>query len=109
MNPTNVQRHMMFDRLYWEGGYRPPWLRSVVEVLRETADVDAIVVSDPVGGGSDRGPHNCGECDEKVQLAIEDFDLRQDPSVFEEVGCDCEATWDVVMGRETAYNLPLVR
>ena len=108
-NPTNVQRHTMVERLYWDGGYRPPWLWSVVEVLRETDGVDALVVSDPVGGGSDRGPHNCGECDEKVQLAIEDFDLRQDPSVFEEVSCACETTWDVVMEHETAYNLPLVR
>ena len=109
MNPTNVQRHTMVERLYWENGYRPPWLWSVVSVLAETAEVDALVVSDPVGGGSDRGPHNCGECDEKVKLAIEDFDLRQDPSVFEEVSCSCEATWDVVMERETAYNLPLAR
>jgi len=109
MNPTNVQRHTMVERLYWDGGYRPPWLWSVAAVLRETADVNALVVSDPVGGGSDRGPHNCGECDERVQLAIEDFDLRQDPSVFDEVDCDCEATWEVVLDRETTYNLPLAR
>ena len=109
MNPTNVQRHTMVERLYWDGGYRPPWLWSVVEVLEQTADVDAIVVSDPVGHGSDRGPHNCGECDDRVQTAIKDFDLRQDPTVFEEVSCDCEATWSAVLARETSYNLPLAR
>ncbi|GGL49963.1 archaeosine biosynthesis radical SAM protein RaSEA [Halocalculus aciditolerans] len=107
MNPTNVQRYTMVDDLHFRGGYRPPWLWSVAEVLEDTADVDCIVVSDPVGHGSDRGPHNCGECDDKVQLAIKDFDKRQDPSVFSEVTCECEHTWDAVVERETTYNLPL--
>jgi len=107
MNPTNVQRYTMVDQLHFRGGYRPPWLWSVAEVLESTADADAIVVSDPVGHGSDRGPHNCGECDDLVQEAIKDFDLRQDPSVFSEVSCECEATWNAVVERETSYNLPL--
>ncbi|MGM0604362.1 MAG: archaeosine biosynthesis radical SAM protein RaSEA [Halobacteriota archaeon] len=109
MNPTNVQRYTMVDELYFRGGYRPPWLWSVAHVLETTADVDAIVVSDPVGHGSDRGAHNCGECDDRVQTAIKDFNLRQDPSVFSQVSCECEATWDHVMDAETSYNMPLVR
>jgi hypothetical protein len=108
MNPCNVQRHTMVEELYHDGGYRPPWLWSVADVLESTADADAIVVSDPVGHGSERGPHNCGECDDLVQRAIKDFDLRQDPSVFEEVTCECEATWEYVMAEETTYNQPLV-
>ncbi|MFC6615762.1 archaeosine biosynthesis radical SAM protein RaSEA [Halopenitus salinus] len=109
MNPCNVQRYTMVDELFFEGGYRPPWLWSVAHVLEETADVDGIVVSDPVGHGSDRGAHNCGECDDRVQTAIKDFDLRQDPSVFEQVSCACERTWEHVMAEETSYNMPLTR
>jgi radical SAM enzyme (TIGR01210 family) len=108
MNPTNVQRHTMVEKLYYDDGYRPPWLWSVARVLRETADADVLVVSDPVGHGSARGPHNCGECDDRVQRAIKDFNLRQDPSVFEEVSCECGATWEYVLAHETGYNLPLV-
>ena len=108
MNPCNVQRHTMVEELYHDGGYRPPWLWSVCATLEATADVEALVVSDPVGHGSDRGPHNCGDCDDRVQTAIEDFDLRQDPSVFEQVACECETTWEYVMAEETAYNQPLV-
>jgi radical SAM enzyme (TIGR01210 family) len=109
MNPTNVQRHTMVEELYHDGGYRPPWLWSVCEVLESTADADAIVVSDPVGHGSDRGPHDCGECDDRVQRAIKDFDLRQDPSVFDQVTCDCERTWEAVVERERSYGMPLTR
>ena len=109
MNPCNVQRHTMVEDIYHGDGYRPPWLWSVAEVLESTADEDVIVVSDPVGHGSDRGPHNCGECDDRVQRAIKDFDLRQDPSVFEQVSCDCERTYDHVTEREQSYSMPLTR
>ena len=109
MNPTNVQKYTEVEQLYFDDGYRPPWLWSVAEVLESTADEDVIVVSDPVGHGSDRGAPNCGEGDDRVQKAIKDFDLRQDPSVFEQVSCACERTWDVVVDRETSYNLPLAR
>ena len=109
MNPCNVQRYTMVDDLYFRDGYRPPWLWSVAHVLAQTADVDAIVVSDPVGHGSDRGPHNCQECDDRVQKAIKDFDLRQDPTVFEQVSCGCELTWEAVMERERSFNQPLTR
>jgi len=107
MNPCNVQRYTMVDELHYRGGYRPPWLWSVADVLADTADEDVIVVSDPVGHGSDRGPHNCGECDERVFNAIKDFDRRQDPAVFEQVSCDCERTWAAVMEREASYGMPL--
>ena len=109
MNPCNVQEYTMVNELFRAGGYRPPWLWSVADVLERTVDVDAIVVSDPVGHGSDRGAHNCGECDDRVQKAIKDFDLRQDPSVFEQVSCDCERTWNLVIEEETSYAMPLAR
>jgi radical SAM enzyme (TIGR01210 family) len=109
MNPCNVQRHTMVEDIYHGDGYRPPWLWSVAEVLESTVQEDIIVVSDPVGHGSDRGPHNCGECDDRVQRAIKDFDLRQDPSVFEQVSCDCQRTYEHVRERERSYSMPLTR
>ncbi|PNW63856.1 UNVERIFIED_CONTAM: TIGR01210 family radical SAM protein [Euhalothece sp. KZN 001] len=108
MNPTNVQSYTMVNELYRAGGYRPPWLWSIAAVLQETASDPVLVVSDPVGAGSDRGAHNCGECDDRLYRAIKDFNLRQDPSVFDEVDCVCEAAWEFVMAEETAYNQPLI-
>ncbi len=109
MNPCNVQRHTMVEDLYYNDGYRPPWLWSVTAVLESTADEDVLVVSDPVGHGSDRGPHNCGECDDRVQRGIKDFNLRQDPGVFEQLSCACELTWETVCKRERSYAAPLSR
>jgi len=35
------------------------------------------VMSDPVGAGHLRGPHNCGYCDTAVKEAIKEFNLTQ--------------------------------
>ena len=107
MNPCNVQQYTMVDDLHFRGGYRPPWLWSVAAALRRTTETDAIVVSDPVGHGSERGAHNCGECDDRMQKAIKDFDKRQDPSVFRQVSCDCERTWELTLREERSWNQPL--
>jgi hypothetical protein len=29
--------------------------------------------------------------------------------VFDQVSCECEATWELVMDEESTYNMPLVR
>tara|TARA_A100001037_G_scaffold304455_1_gene341275 strand:- start:11027 stop:12094 length:1068 start_codon:yes stop_codon:yes gene_type:complete len=108
MNPSNVQRHTLVEQLYFSHGYRPPWLWSISSILRETAKTNIIVVSDPVGAGSDRGPHNCGSCDDIVFRSIKDFNLRQDPSVLSEPSCDCQETWKFILENETGYNLPLL-
>ena len=107
MNPSNVHRHTLVEQLYFSRGFRPPWLWSVTKVLNDTIKSKITVVSDPVGAGSKRGPHNCGSCDEKVFNAIKDFNIRQDPSVFSELHCTCRDTWNFVLENEFGYNLPL--
>ncbi|MDY6765007.1 MAG: TIGR01210 family radical SAM protein, partial [Halobacteria archaeon] len=95
------------DKLHYRGGYRPPWLWSIVDVLERTTDAPAIVVSHPVGAGNDRGAHNCGECDDRVYNAIKDYSTRGDVSVFQEVDCGCREQWREVLERETAWRMPL--
>lgn len=107
MNPCNVQRYTLVDKLHYRGGYRPPWLWSVVEVLERTHDVDSIVVSDPVGAGGDRGAHNCGECDDRVHNAVKDYSLHGDPEVLDSVDCGCREVWREVLERETSWRAPL--
>jgi archaeosine synthase beta-subunit len=94
LNPTNVQHHTVVEYLWKREQYRPAWLWSVVEVLRQSKNLtDAVVKCDPVGGGSIRGAHNCNVCDHTVLSAIEQFSLSQKPDVFEGLSCGCKETW----------------
>ncbi len=94
LNPTNIQRHTVVEYLWKRHQYRPPWLWSIVEFLQQSTTItEAFVKCDVVGGGSNRGPHNCGTCDNKVLHAIEEFSLTQNNEVFTDLSCSCQEQW----------------
>ncbi len=96
LNPVNVQRDTLVEKLWTRGNYRPPWLWSVLEVLREATNISdrwMKIVCDPVGGGKQRGAHNCGICDSGILEAIRQFSLNQDPSLLQNPTCGCINQW----------------
>jgi radical SAM enzyme (TIGR01210 family) len=92
INPTNVQRDTLVDKLYRKGEYRPPWLWSLVEVLKALRDLKARVMSKPTGGGRARGVHNCGHCDGIILKAVEDYSLGLD-DWLDDLECECRQDW----------------
>lgn len=103
LNPVNVQKNTLVERLWTRGNYRPPWLWSVLEVLREASSISdewMKIVCDPVAGGKRRGAHNCGKCDSDIVEAIRQFSLNQDPMVFQSLTCDCISQWEHTLKHE---------
>ncbi|VVB52242.1 Uncharacterised protein [uncultured archaeon] len=112
MNLCNVQKGTLVDELFERGDYRPPWLWSAVEALRAGKELspETVIMSDPVGAGSMRGPHNCGKCDNDVAEAIRIFSVTQDTAVFKNLDCDCKELWKKVVELEDfTFGTPLVR
>lgn len=94
VNPVNVQRDTLVESLFRRGDYRPPWLWSLIEVLKEgKLSTDVRVFSSPSGAGTPRGVHNCGKCDAKVIAAIDRFSFSQDSKEFEGLECECKPRW----------------
>ncbi len=91
INPVNVQRGTVVEKLWKRGHYRPPWLWSLVEVLKIPSKTR--IVSAPSGGGSKRGVHNCGKCDKGILNAIREFSLRGETDIFKDLNCDCREEW----------------
>jgi len=104
VNPVHIQNGTVVEWLYHRGRYRPPWLWSLVDVLREGAAVRGTtrLVSFPTAGGLPRGPHNCGACDARVLEAIEEASLRQEFSLLDGLDCACRSEW-----RSTLSYAPL--
>jgi radical SAM enzyme (TIGR01210 family) len=102
INLCNVQKGTLMDEMFERGDYRPPWLWSAVEVLKQGKEVNTgtVIMSDPVAAGSKRGPHNCGKCDKDVAEAIRIFSLTQNTGVFEGLNCECRETWKKVVELE---------
>lgn len=100
LNPVNVQNGTLVERLWRNWSYRPPWLWSVLEVLRTTKDVGVKVVCDPTGGGKERGAHNCGRCDGVILDSVRNFSQSQDYSKLGSPECACKELWASVMDLE---------
>jgi radical SAM enzyme (TIGR01210 family) len=94
INPVNVQAGTEVERLWKRGDYRPPWLWSLVEVLKAGKDgAEARVFSSPSGAATPRGVHNCGRCDHEVLGAVKRFSLSQDLGDLEGLDCPCKEIW----------------
>jgi radical SAM enzyme (TIGR01210 family) len=103
INLTNIQKGTLVERLLERGLYRPPWLWSALEVLR---NVSGEIICDPVAGGKIRGPHNCGRCDREIVSAIRLFSLTQDKSLLD-VDCSCRKIWLKALELEDRSRVPL--
>ncbi|NLK26656.1 MAG: archaeosine biosynthesis radical SAM protein RaSEA [Euryarchaeota archaeon] len=105
INPVNVQRDTMLEPLFRRGDYRPPWLWSLVEVLRRGREVSRCrIMSSPSGGGSVRGVHNCNECDGKILEAVQHFSFNQDPRELDNLDCRCRGEWAALMDAQGAIG-----
>jgi archaeosine synthase beta-subunit len=102
-NPCNVQRNTLTEYLWKRNQYRPPWLWSIVEILKESKQraPGVRLQCDIAGGSSSRGAHNCRQCDNAVLEAISQFSLTQDESVFNDLDCSCRKQWLDQLDMET--------
>ncbi len=100
LNPVNVQRGTLVEKLWRNWAYRPPWLWSVLQVLKSTRPDCKKLICDPTGGGSERGAHNCGECDGVILDSIRAFSTSQDAGKLGSPDCACKDIWETIMDVE---------
>lgn len=106
INPLNIQRGTYVERLWKKGDFRSPWIWSLIEVMKRlSGTVGARIISSPSGGGSQRGVHNCGKCDEAALSAIERFSFSQDVSDLD-AECECKLTWEQYLRAEKFLGTP---
>ena len=110
INLCNVQHGTIVDELFVKRGYRPPWLWTIVEVIKRVhGKTNAVIMSDPLAAGSSRGPHNCGKCDYEFADALRKYSITQDIAVFDSLHCDCKLLWEKVLELEGwTFGAPLI-
>ncbi|UCC91236.1 MAG: archaeosine biosynthesis radical SAM protein RaSEA, partial [Candidatus Aenigmatarchaeota archaeon] len=101
LEPITVQDYTLTKYLYDKGLYRPPWLWSIIEILRAAhSKINAPMIGPERIGGFVFFPlpkvvaHNCPKCDKKVVKAIKKFESIQDIRVFDKLSCSCKRQWE---------------
>lgn len=89
-----VQEGTSMAEAYRRGEFKPPWLWSIIEVVRQTAHLGSV----RIGSFSDNpppiaAPRNCTLCSAKVMRAIEEYNLSRDVNIFNSLHCSCQRQW----------------
>ncbi|MEM3586487.1 MAG: archaeosine biosynthesis radical SAM protein RaSEA [Candidatus Jordarchaeaceae archaeon] len=106
-NPCTVHRGTLVEYLWNQGKYRPPWLWSVIEILKiitKNLTKNKRIICSLVGIGSEKGPHNCGKCDKRIKDLLAEFTLNQNPEVLLKAECDCKSEWRDYCEEEFIWN-----
>ena len=118
INPMNIQKRTIVDRIHRAREYRPPWLWSLVEMIKnvhddvrpvsaENANEGCRIIVHPTAAGMIRGSHNCGKCDREVAAAIERYSVSADIRDFEGIECECQNVWKNEISLDNALPVPL--
>ncbi len=120
VNPMNIQRGTVIDRLHRHNEYRPPWLWSLVDMIQRAhpiihpdnginGDPDQVsrLIVHPTAGGKIRGSHNCGSCDAEVVAAIERYAVSGSLLEFDGLECSCREVWEAEVNLERCLPVPL--
>lgn len=111
VNPMNIQKNTIVDRLFRNKEYRPPWLWSLVEMILKShehlGDDSCRIIVHPTAGGKIRGAHNCGECDSEVVAAIERYSVSGDTEEFSQLECSCKSHWRAEIENDNSFPMPL--
>jgi len=94
--PSSVHTGTLVETIWKKNQYRPPFLWSVLEILKEvkSQNPDALIMCDTSGVNSKRGAHNnidC-ECGEKIKDIFNEFTLTQKIEKLN-IECNCKKEW----------------
>ncbi|ABR55638.1 archaeosine biosynthesis radical SAM protein RaSEA [Methanococcus aeolicus] len=109
--PSSIHKGSLVELLWKKNQYRPPFLWTVIEILKEvkSKNPDKLIMCDTSGIPSNRGAHNkidC-ECNYKIKEALGDYTLTQDLSLIENIDCECKTYWAEFMKYEEKNIVPL--
>lgn len=108
--PATVHKGSVMEFFFNKNQYRPPFLWSIIEILKEVkkSNPKALIMCDTSGVGSERGAHNlynC-KCNKLIKERLERFTLTQDINVLN-VECECKNIWNAYIEVENKNIVPL--
>lgn len=96
---TRIAPNTIAQMLHDEQQFRPPWLWSVISILRLTASVPGLfprVVTGELNATANKDSlvaSNCPVCNEKVVAAIETFNSTRSMNAFDGLHCACQVDY----------------
>ena len=91
--PATIHKGTLMEVLWRRGSYQPPWIWSILEIIKRVrSSIKIPVIMDTSGFGTRRGPFNCKKCNKKLKNLIIESNLDQ--SIPDEFDCECKVKWE---------------
>jgi len=89
-----IQEGTMMEKFYLQGEFRPPWLWSIIEVIKKTHNLGYI----RLGGFEDEPPpiavpSNCSKCSKRIKEILQIYRETNDIKIFDNLNCECKEEW----------------
>lgn len=96
-----IQEGTLMEKLYKENKFKPPWLWSIIEVIKRTYHLGPI----HIGGFNDEPPplaipSNCSKCSKKIRNVIQKYRETHNIKIFDNLYCDCKKDWQKLLNSE---------
>ncbi|HMK53363.1 MAG TPA: archaeosine biosynthesis radical SAM protein RaSEA [Methanobacteriaceae archaeon] len=90
--PSTIHKGTLMENLWRKGSYQPPWIWSVMEIIRRVrTSLKIPVIMDTAGFGTRRGPFNCKKCNYALKDMIIESNINQ--TIPEDFECECKDKW----------------
>lgn len=96
LESCTVQDYTLVKYLYEQGLYTPPWLWSILEVVKgshHSKDQKLIVGLFQFYPSPQTVPNNCEICNERVMEAIQKYNRTLDLNCLNNLDCTCKEEW----------------
>ncbi len=96
LEACTVQAFTLVDYLYESGLYNPPYLWSIIEVVKRVKVPDKqklIVGLFQFYPSPSKTPFNCERCSENFLDAIRGYNRTLDKRFFDDLSCECKEKW----------------
>lgn len=107
LEACTIQDFTLVKYLYDQGLYKPPWLWSILEVVRRSKPRRAgklIIGLFQFFPSPQAVPYNCHLCSDRVMTAIKAYNRTLSPGVLEGLDCPCKNQWQTQLNE---VRLPL--
>jgi len=105
--PTKIDEATIVNLLFQRKLYSPPWLWSVIEILKQIYQHNtnhpariATSLLDSNRQTTSLTAKNCSKCTERVIKIIEEFNMTKNLAVLDSIRCDCYSTYQEQIAKE---------
>jgi radical SAM enzyme (TIGR01210 family) len=94
-----IQEGTVMAQFFKEKKYKPPWLWSIIEVIKKTYHLGPV----HVGAFEDEPPpiakpFNCDLCSKKIEAILQQYRETHDISLLNNLNCSCYELWKKEIG-----------